>query len=224
MTCEALRGASASDDPSDRAALEGHAAACPACAAFLEDERWLQERIGTWVDHAPSPPDSLERRIVAALAVEARGAAPAPEPRRIAAKRFPALALRSRWLAAAAVAVVLVAAAMMLRGVAIDPMEEVVQQAEEAANQHARAIAALERQASAVLARAGDPALGSRQAAILLTYRDRLSHLDAVIAQVEGFLEQSPGHSGGHMVLMAAYKEKADVLREVLAFKFGEPS
>lgn len=223
MTCEALRGASASDDPSDRAALEGHAAACAACAAFLEDERWLQERIGTWVDQAPLPPDSLERRIAAALAVEARAAAPALGLRRTAAKRSPAPAIRSRWLATAAAAVVLVAAAMMmLRGVTTGG--RAVLNVEEAASQYARAIAELERQASAVLEQAGDPALASRQAAILLTYRDRLSHLDAVIAQVEGFLEQSPGHSGGHMVLMAAYKEKAEVLREVLAFKSGEPS
>lgn len=223
MTCEALRSASTSDDPSDRTALEGHAAACAACAAFLEDERWLQERIGTWVDHAPLPPESLERRIAAALAVEARGAAPALEPRRMASKRLPSPAIRSRWLAAAAAAVVLVAAAMMMvRGVTTGG--RAVPSVEEAASQYARAIAELERQASEVLEQAGDPALASRQAAILLTYRDRLSHLDAVIAQVEGFLEQSPGHSGGHMVLMAAYKEKAEVLREVLALKSGEPS
>ena len=59
---------------------------------------------------------------------------------------------------------------------------------------------------------------------ILLTYRDRLANLDAVIAEVHGFLGESPGHSGGHTVLLAAYKEKSEVLQEIIDLQLGEIS
>ena len=99
-----------------------------------------------------------------------------------------------------------------------------MREADAAQRSYARAIAQLERQARPVLARAGDPVVASREASILMAYRDRLSHLDAVIAEVRGFLEENPGHSGGHTLLLAAYREKDEVLREVLSLPRGDRS
>ncbi|HKY31418.1 MAG TPA: hypothetical protein VJV23_02695, partial [Candidatus Polarisedimenticolia bacterium] len=103
-------------------------------------------------------------------------------------------------------------------------VERALADAEAARTGYAEAIARLEAEAGAVLGRASDPDLSPDRAAVLLAYRGRLAHLDAVIADVEGFLQANPGHSGGHMVLLAAYKEKTEVLREVLARRTGESS
>ena len=43
-------------------------------------------------------------------------------------------------------------------------------------------------------------------------------------AEVQGFLGENPGHSGGHTVLLAAYKEKSEVLQEVIDLQLGEVS
>ena len=70
-----------------------------------------------------------------------------------------------------------------------------------------------------MLARAGDPALPPREAQLLLSYRDRLRFLDRTVAEVDGFLAQNPNHAQARTVLLAAYVEKTEVLREVLALE-----
>lgn len=96
---------------------------------------------------------------------------------------------------------------------------EAVAEAEAAEREHARAIARLEQAAAPRLARADDPETGAGQAALLLSYRDRLAFLDSTIAEVRSFLEDNPGNPAGRTVLLAAYKEKTQVLREVLALE-----
>jgi hypothetical protein len=85
------------------------------------------------------------------------------------------------------------------------------------------AIARLEAQAGVVLAASDDPALPPERADVLNAYRDRLAHLDAVIADVEGFLDRHAGHGGGHTVLLAALEEKGQLLQEVLDLPAGDP-
>ena len=75
-----------------------------------------------------------------------------------------------------------------------------------------------------MLERAGDPSVSPAQASVLLGYGQRLRHLDSVIAEVNEFLGENPGHTGGHTVLLAAYREKDEVLREVIRLQQEMPS
>jgi hypothetical protein len=149
-------------------------------------------------------------------------------PRRDARERRPSILARSApWLAAAAG--IALAAGLLLRSELFRPggaapagpllVEQALHGAEVAEVAHARAIAELERAAAPVLARAGDPALPPREAALLLSYRDRLRFLDRTVAEVDAFLAENPNHAKARTVLLAAYVEKTEVLRQVLALE-----
>jgi hypothetical protein len=193
------------------------------------------EAVEAWKEATPGPPLSLERKIAEALAAARRGSG-APADRGPADRPGAGVLERKRrrvftrpvwgWAAAAAV---LLFAVTALSVVLTRPWEEpgvaeVFRELEDAEQRYVRAIARLEQKSATILARAGDPALPPEQAALLLSYHDRLAHLDSVLADVRGFLEENPGHSGGHTVLLAAYKEKATVLREVLELQLGVKS
>ena len=227
--CETIRRAIVSDAPEEMAELNRHALACADCAAFVEQESRLLEAAVRWREESVQPPAALERRIAAAITREAMPAL------RLGTRRAPGARgamwhWHWRWAATAALVVVallgITGLVQRIRSLSTPETElaRAVRQADEAQRSYAEAITRLDRQAAVVLARAGDPSLSSRQAAVLLTYRDRLAHLDSVIAETEGFLQDNPGHSGGHTVLLAAYKEKSSVLREVLDLKLGDHS
>ncbi|MBP1612007.1 MAG: hypothetical protein H6Q01_670 [Acidobacteria bacterium] len=93
--------------------------------------------------------------------------------------------------------------------------------AEEAEHAHAAAIAQLAAAAEPVLARSSDPATPARDAALLLAYRDRLRYLDRTIGEIQGHLARNEGNPTARALLLAAYTEKTDVLREVLALGEG---
>jgi len=215
MNCERFREILVGDDAADRREAERHATSCPECAELLDADCALARRVEAWIAAGPTPPASLERRI--AGAIERRDSRSIP------------LFRRPAWIAAASVAALLVAA-FLLRQPLRPPVnesvgiEQALDRIERAGSEYARAIADLESRADAVLSRAGDPELPPEQAALLLSYRDRLSHLDAVILEVQSYLEQRPGHAGGHTVLLAAYEEKQEVLGELLAIQFGDVS
>jgi len=111
-----------------------------------------------------------------------------------------------------------------LRKQQVPPIERALQEAETSRTRYVEAIAELERQTKPLLARAGDPALDAEKAALLLRYRDRLTHLDSVLEEVQTFLEEHPGHARAHAVLLAAYEEKKEVLVEVLSLDRGDAS
>ncbi len=228
--CERLREALAGDDQAERAALEEHAASCAACADEIGEVARLAAAARAWRDEQPEAPPSLERRVTAAIAREALRASQAARPARGWPRPARPAGIRIRWARRAAAAAALVAATAGGIHVALrwsappDDLARAVLEVEEAERAHAKALARLELGAEAVLRRAGDPTLGARQAAILLSYRDRLAHLDGVIAEVRAFLDEHPGHSGGHTVLLAAYAEKSEALREVLDLNLGDRS
>lgn len=207
MSCERFRETLVADVP-DRAALERHAATCETCAGLLEQHRRLAGAVDAWKEQAPPPPAALEARIAAALE---RPRTPLP-----------------RWAAIAALLVtgVAVLALIVVRGGGGGGGElaRAVRDAERAQASYVEAIAKLELEARQVIERAADPATDPREAAILLSYRDRLTHLDAVIDEVQSFLSENPGHAGGHTVLLAAYDEKDELLRKVIALPGGEAS
>ena len=177
-----------------------------------------------WKESATGPSDVLERRIVAALADE--GLIDSVSAQRALRRPDRKTATTWAWIAAAA-AVILGMTVLIQRPwleTGGDSYEAAVLQVEQAQHDYAKAIAGLERQAGEVLARADNPALDSQDAALLLNYRDRLTHLDSVIAEVQSFLDENPGHARGHTVLLAAYEEKDQLLREILDLAPGERS
>jgi len=211
MNCEAFRTAIVGDDPVEHAAAERHAAGCPDCAALLRDDAELAATVELWKQSAPAPSDELEARIARAIAAD-----PGLVGRPLG---------RVAWWAAAAASLVLAGwfGAQLLPVRRPSPMsvEAAMRAADLAREQYVRSIAELERRAAPVLDRAGDPELGASQAALLLRYRDRLNYLDSVIAEVQQFLDENPGHGGGHAVLLAAYQEKQQVLGKLLQLEIG---
>ena len=70
-----------------------------------------------------------------------------------------------------------------------------------------------------VLAAASNPQTPPQRAAKLFAFRDRLAFLDTTIDDVHGFILDNPGNAGARSLLLSAYQEKTDVLREVLALE-----
>lgn len=215
MTCEQFRNAIVSDDPTELADAERHAAGCADCGPSLNGDRRLACAVRQWVATDPSPSADLERRI--AVAIEQDNSS-----------RRGGVARRHGWWVA-------VAASMLLAlwfapqlwtpaGSSLSEVAQLMAEADRARDRYIEMIAALERQATPILQRAGDPELPPARAANLLRYRDRLLHLDSVIAEVQLFLDENPGHSGGHTVLLAAYQEKQQVLGELIEIQLGEAS
>jgi hypothetical protein len=224
MNCEQFRLALVGDDENDRLAAERHAASCASCDELFRADRELLATVREWKEAAPPPPARLERRIAAALA----GEEPSDFDAALSVVTAPPGGRRRMWGWAAVAAVVVVGTTILVRSLLPlpdgGPYERAAREADDAQRRYVVAIAALEQQAQQVLAGSADPALTSRDAAILLNYRDRLAHLDSVIAEVQAFLEEHPGHSGGHTVLLAAYREKDGLLREILELSPGETS
>ena len=225
MNCERFQQALLEDNPPGRGEMERHAATCPACADSLEHRRELERSIETWKTSAPAPAPDLEARIAVAIEREQDAARVVPLAGERARRARRGLRL---WTWVAAAAVLLIGAATLfpylLDLARRTPLERALRQAEASQTEYAQAIARLELEATPVLQRAGDPAVPAEEAAVLLAYRDHLAHLDAVIAEVEGFLNRNPGHAGGHTVLLAAYREKDEVLQEVIRLRNGETS
>jgi len=222
MNCERFRETIVDDAP-DRAALERHASTCRECALLLEEHGRLEGAVRAWKAQSPAPPAELETRIVAALA---QASSPAGRGARVLRPRFErARPPLPRWAAIAALLLTALAvlALIALRGGGGE-LARAVRDAERAQASYAAAIAKLEVEARQVIDRATDPSTDPREAAILLSYRDRLHHLDAVIAEVRTFLDENPGHSGGHTVLLAAYDEKDALLRKVIGLPRGDES
>lgn len=226
MNCSDLRTLSVSDDPADQDRLRRHAADCDSCAAYLEDSRILIQSAEEWRAAGPEPPAHLESRIMSSIRhaeatrVTAFPAAPAVSP-----VERPVIRRPRRWLLTAAAAIVTLTVSLVVWQQTQVPggsLSQAVHQVRQAEQAYVRAIATLENQAAASLARTADPLLPGEQAVVLLNYQGRLEHLDSVIAEVRGFLDETPGHSGGHTVLLAAYKEKSEVLQEIIDLELGD--
>jgi hypothetical protein len=183
----------------------------------------LAAAIERWKEAAPPLEPHFERRVLAALRKEA-----VPSP-------FMTRLYRPALLAASLAALVFGAYFVARAGgwireapgrssgtmlIAYDALGE-VREAEEA---HRRALVRLQSAAQPILARADDPAASAREAALLLSYRDRLRYLDSTIAEIVERVDENPYNAKGRAVLLAAYSEKADILRDVLALAVPPPS
>lgn len=213
MSCAQFARWSVSDDPAERSLADAHAAECAECAARLAGFDRLAALATDWRAALVEPPPGLEARIL--------------RPR-VAWFRFEARA-RPLWLAAAAM---LLLVAGFLAGLGVRPRaarpqptallaSEALADAERAELVHAEAIARLEAAAAPVLARAGDPRLGARDAALLLSYRGRLRALDQTLTDVQTFLAGNPYHAQAREVLLTGYIQKKELLRQVVALERG---
>jgi hypothetical protein len=224
MDCREFELAWVGDDEHERRRAADHAAVCPGCAETVRADRALLDAVAQWKESAPGPSEIRGHRIAAAL-VEKGWIDGEPALSRSGPQRRRAVAA-GIWVAAAAVILLGVTILLQRPGTETEEgsMAEAVRQVERAQQDYARAIAGLERRADEVLARAEDPELDMNDAALLLNYRDRLTHLDSVIDEVQAFLDEHPGHARGHTVLLAAYEEKDQLLREILELSPGESS
>jgi hypothetical protein len=213
MSCAEFARWSVSDDPAERALAEDHAAQCAECAARLAGFDRLAALATDWQAALVEPPPRLTARILRPRVVRGRFAAET----------------RPLWLAAAAM---LLLVAGFLAGLGVRPRaaqprasallaSEALAEAERAELVHAEAITRLEAAAAPVLARAEDPRLGARDAALLLSYRGRLRALDRTLTDVQTFLAGNPYHAQAREVLLTGYIQKKELLRQVVALERG---
>lgn len=222
MSCGLFDILLVSDDPADRERAREHARGCERCAAILLGHETLARETESWRSDVDLPV-GLEAEVLSGID---RAATDAPvvslEDRRRTAKRSTSLPLALAAMLVLGVGIGILVARLQPRGPETADrllVEEALEAADTAEELHARAIARLERAADPVLARAADPHTVPREAAILLAYRDRLAFLDATIAEVHDFIDTNPGNAGARTVLLAAYVEKTEILREVVALE-----
>ena len=218
----------ASDDPEDRANVSRHALECAECRAVYDAQRRLSERIEAW-DATVEPPPGLEARVRTAVRRRVN-AMSKPMEAREETRDAGRPGERRRWMALAAALLLAVGLGMWVGfRPSSGPTEardllvvSALAEARRAEREHARAIASLEQAAERRLSRAEDPAVPAAEAALLLSYRDRIASLESTIEEVREYLRDNPGHAGARTVLLAAYRDKTEILREILAL--GEPT
>lgn len=223
MSCSSFTLWVVSDDVEDRQRAEEHAAVCPECRAILQGQRVLQERVTEWEEIDEAPP-GVEERVRRAIADVARRPLASPH-----AEKVPEIPKRryGLWLALAASFLIGIGLGVFKLPASGDAPQETrrlldagaleIAQEEEAAQR--RAIVGLEEEAATILARAKDKELASHRAARLMEYKSRLAMLDVTIDDVQGFVLQNPGHPRARNMLLDAYREKTDILREVIALE-----
>ena len=224
MSCAEFATWVVSDDLEDRQKSVDHAAVCSDCAEILSGQQALQDRVTFWRESAAAP-DHLEDRIRRALvAVEAD-----PEARPVRAMSSESgTSLRSRlWLALAASFLVGIGLGIFKLPARSEGPQETkvllaatdlkIAKAEE--RSQVRVISDLEVQADRILDGASETGLATHQAARLMEYRTRIDNLDVTIDDVRSFVDQNPGHPRARTLLMEAYKQKKQILREVLALE-----
>jgi len=167
MDCREFQFAWVSDDHAERRDAERHASGCRHCAETVRADAALMDAVAHWKASAAGPSDRVGKRIASALVEEGR----------------PSRRLVGSWAWVAAAAVLILGLAVLLQRPWLESeggsYDQAIRQVEQAQHDYARAIAGLEQRANEVLARADDPALDSQDAALLLNYRDRLTHLDS---------------------------------------------
>ncbi|MGD8331320.1 MAG: hypothetical protein PVJ49_17950 [Acidobacteriota bacterium] len=199
------------------------------------DDELLAGIVSQWKAATPAPPDGLEQRILRAVRAEheaTRGATTQVTDNSARSRRAPRWFMPAAWPAPAWAAVgalatlLLVAALFAVRSATAPPaplqaerllVADALRDAEAAEREHARAIARLQETAQPTLALASDPRLPGEQAARLMMLSNRLRFLDQTIAEIQTFVRENPAHPGARTTLLAAYNEKTEVLRDVIA-------
>src|ERR1700733_67347 len=206
--------------PAQWAALEAHAATCPACAEEVRAWKALSVAAAEFRDYAPSP--ALWSRIETALAANA-----APE-------RAPSLQEKlSAWLgfslswqlgAVSAVAVLLlVSGGLIYRHQTITPTQKPVNStAQQDPLLKTKALDDVEKaetayvQAIDKLAADAKPQLDKPETSLMANYREKLQVLDSAIDDLRAQAGQNPSNAHLRYQLLAMYQEKQKTLEDVL--------
>jgi hypothetical protein len=206
--------------PAQWAALEAHAATCPACAEEVRAWKALSVAAAELRDYAPSP--ALWSRIETALAANA------------ALERAPSLQEKlSAWLgfslswqlaAVSAFAVLLlVSGGLIYRHQTITPTQKPVNStAQQDPLLKTKALDDVEKaetayvQAIDKLAADAKPQLDKPETSLMANYREKLQVLDSAIDDLRAQAGQNPSNAHLRYQLLAMYQEKQKTLEDVL--------
>jgi anti-sigma factor RsiW len=216
VSCKDRERIFADGSPAEWAALQAHAAACPACAEELRAWKSLSSAAAELRDYSESP--TLWPRIHEALVQQA--------DRRIKrAERW-----NWRWLlagvplwqaAAIAAALLLLIAPAIVRYV----QQRRAPQAQSADLLRQKALAEVERaeavyvQAIDKLALQAKPQLETPDTPLMASYREKLQVLDSAISDLQAQAGQNPSNAHLRHQLLAMYQEKERTLEQVLEEK-----
>jgi hypothetical protein len=206
--------------PAQWAALEAHAATCPACAEEVRAWKALSVAAAELRDYAPSP--ALWSRIETALAANT------------ASERAPSLQEKiSAWLgfslswqlaAVSAFAVLLlVSGGLIYRHQTITPTQKPVNStAQQDPLLKTKALDDVEKaetayvQAIDKLAADAKPQLDKPETSLMANYREKLQVLDSAIDDLRAQAGQNPSNAHLRYQLLAMYQEKQKTLEDVL--------
>ena len=220
MSCAQFELWIVSDDPQEQCAAEEHARTCRRCGTILAGQQQLSSEIRDWRDTVEAPP-GLETKVVEVLGHQGSQAKVRPFRSFVSRTSGPLV-----WAVAASLVLGFGLAWLLFQVTPRAPqtasrllIEEALELAESAEREHPKAIARLEVAAAPILAGAHDLDMQAHQAARLMEYSDRLAYLDSTIDEIQGYVASNPGQARARTLLLAAYKQKTQVLREVVALE-----
>src|SRR5579872_1006299 len=206
--------------PAQWAALEAHAATCPACAEEVRAWKALSVAAAELRDYAPSP--ALWSRIETALAANA-----APERASSLQEKLSAwLGFSLSWQLAAVSAfavLLLVSGGLIYRHQTITPTQKPVNStAQQDPLLKTKALDDVEKaetayvQAIDKLAADAKPQLDKPETSLMANYREKLQVLDSAIDDLRAQAGQNPSNAHLRYQLLAMYQEKQKTLEDVL--------
>jgi hypothetical protein len=206
--------------PAQRAALEAHAATCPACAEEVRAWKALSVAAAEMRDYSPSP--ALWSRIETALAANA-----APERAPSLRDRISAwMGFSLSWQLAAVstfAVVLLVSGGLIYRHQTITPTQKPVNStAQQDPLLKTKALDDVEKAETAYvnaidkLAADAKPQLDKPETSLMANYREKLQVLDSAIDDLRAQAGQNPSNAHLRYQLLAMYQEKQKTLEDVL--------
>jgi hypothetical protein len=203
-----------------RAALEAHAATCPACAEEVRAWKALSVAAAEMRDYSPSP--ALWSRIETALAANA-----APERAPSLRDRISAwMGFSLSWQLAAVstfAVVLLVSGGLIYRHQTITPTQKPVNStAQQDPLLKTKALDDVEKAETAYvnaidkLAADAKPQLDKPETSLMANYREKLQVLDSAIDDLRAQAGQNPSNAHLRYQLLAMYQEKQKTLEDVL--------
>jgi hypothetical protein len=206
--------------PAQWAALEAHAATCPACAEEIRAWKALSVAAAELRDYAPSP--ALWSRIETALAANtASERAPSLQE-----KLYAWLGFSLSWQLAAVSAfavLLLVSGGLIYRHQTITPTQKPVNStAQQDPLLKTKALDDVEKaetayvQAIDKLAADAKPQLDKPETSLMANYREKLQVLDSAIDDLRAQAGQNPSNAHLRYQLLAMYQEKQKTLEDVL--------
>jgi len=215
-SCRDLERALSGDDPALLAAFEAHAAACPACGRELSEWRRIGE-VAPQLRRSWDSPDLLAK-VRQALAEESTRSAAVPDARAARVSRW-------RWVPPVSIAALFLIATAGLwvfrNSGGREPLSEHWRTTKAPLLTDA-AIDEVDRAEQAYLAsidklsKLAEPALSGATSPVLVNYREKLTVLDAAIAELKASVDQNRGNTHLRRELLAVYQEKQRTLQSLM--------